>query len=89
MNAPRKRILITTFGSLGDLHPYIALALELKRRGHAPLIASFDLHRAAVEASGLEFRAVRPGLEVFGDIEAVVAWLDGTPIRIANPEALN
>jgi phosphoglycerate dehydrogenase-like enzyme len=22
-------------------------------------------------------------------IEAVVAWLDGTPIRIANPEALN
>jgi hypothetical protein len=22
-------------------------------------------------------------------IEAVVAWLDGTPIRIANPEASN
>ena len=26
------RIVLTTFGSLGDLHPYLALALELKRR---------------------------------------------------------
>jgi len=31
----RKRILFSTVGSLGDLHPHIGLALELKRRGHA------------------------------------------------------
>jgi UDP:flavonoid glycosyltransferase YjiC (YdhE family) len=75
MTAPPKRILIATFGSLGDLHPYIAMALELRRRGHMPVIASFDLHRAAVEAAGLEFRAVRPGMEIFGDIGSVVEKL--------------
>jgi hypothetical protein len=29
----RRRIVLTTFGSLGDLHPYIAVALGLKSRG--------------------------------------------------------
>ena len=73
-----KRILITTFGSLGDVHPYIALALELQHRGHLPVIASFDLHRGAVEAAGVAFHAVRPGLEVFGEIETVVRKLFGS-----------
>jgi rhamnosyltransferase subunit B len=73
-----KRILITTFGSLGDIHPYIAVARELQRRGHRPVIASFDLHREAVEAAGVGFHAVRPGLAVFGDIESVVRKLFGS-----------
>jgi hypothetical protein len=29
-----KRIVISTFGSLGDIHPKIALGLELRKRGH-------------------------------------------------------
>jgi UDP:flavonoid glycosyltransferase YjiC (YdhE family) len=73
-----KRILITTFGSLGDVHPYVAVALELQRRGHHPVIASFDLHRGAVEAAGVAFHAVRPGLEVFGELETVVRKLFGS-----------
>jgi UDP:flavonoid glycosyltransferase YjiC (YdhE family) len=32
------RILITTFGSYGDLHPYLALALGLEQRGHRPVM---------------------------------------------------
>ena len=32
------RIVLATFGSLGDLHPVLALAFELRRRGHAPEI---------------------------------------------------
>ena len=76
-NAP-KRILIATFGSLGDIHPYIAVALELQRRGHHPVIASFDLHRGAVQAAGVAFHAVRPGLEVFGSIESVARKLFGS-----------
>ena len=31
-----RRVVLLTFGSLGDLHPYIALALELRARGHRP-----------------------------------------------------
>jgi rhamnosyltransferase subunit B len=78
MTRAAKRILITTFGSLGDIHPYVAVALELQRRGHQPCIASFDLHRAAVEAAGVAFHPVRPGLEVFGSLETVARRLFGS-----------
>lgn len=54
------RILLTTFGSLGDIHPYIALALELKRRGHIPILATSGFYRPKVEALGIEFRPLRP-----------------------------
>ena len=73
-----KRILLTTFGSLGDVHPYIAQALELQKRGHVPVIGTFDLHRSVVEGAGIEFRAIRPGLDVFGDMETVAQKLFGS-----------
>ena len=47
------RVMLTTFGSLGDLHPYIAIALKLKERGHEPVVATMDLFRAKVEKVGL------------------------------------
>lgn len=55
-----KRIVLTTYGSLGDLHPYIALALELKQRGHQAVIATNELYRSNVQAEGIEFHPVRP-----------------------------
>ena len=70
-----KKILFATFGSLGDLHPYIALALELKRRGHQPVIASFALYREAVQAEGIAFAPMRPDIERFGDKAAIVRRL--------------
>ena len=70
-----KRILFATYGSLGDLHPYIALALALKQRGHHPLIASFGIHRAAVEAEGITFATLRPDIEQFGGVADVVRRL--------------
>jgi UDP:flavonoid glycosyltransferase YjiC (YdhE family) len=54
------RIVITTFGSLGDLHPYLAIALELKRRGHEAIVATGECYREYVESRGLGFRPVRP-----------------------------
>src|SRR5215469_14292303 len=56
----RRRIVLTTFGSLGDLHPYIAVALGLQARGHEAVIATSGFYRQKVEALGLGFRAVRP-----------------------------
>ena len=53
------RVMLTTFGSLGDLHPYIAIALKLKERGHEPVVATMDLFRAKVEEAGLTFRSIR------------------------------
>ena len=70
-----KRIVFSTFGSLGDLHPYVGVARELVRRGHRPLIASFEEHRAAVAAAGLEFAPLRPAMESFGDRAAMIEQL--------------
>ncbi len=61
------RIIFNTFGSLGDLHPYLALAIELKRRGHQPVLATSELYREKVEREGVEFAAVRPDLADLGD----------------------
>lgn len=54
------RILFSTFGSLGDIHPYIAVALAARARGHEPIIATSPRYRSKIEALGLSFRAVRP-----------------------------
>jgi rhamnosyltransferase subunit B len=55
-----KRVILTTHGTLGDLHPYLAIALELQRRGHRPVIATSEYHRRKIEAVGLAFHPVRP-----------------------------
>ncbi len=57
-----RRIVITTFGSLGDLHPCVALALELKARGHTVVIATSEFYRQKIETLGIGFRSVRPDL---------------------------
>lgn len=53
-------IVLNTFGSLGDLHPYLALALGLKARGHHPVLATSAVYRRKVEAEGIGFAPVRP-----------------------------
>src|SRR6266404_6131625 len=55
-----KRILIATIGSLGDLHPCLALAVELQRRGHRVEISSTPYYRSRVEELGIAFRPLRP-----------------------------
>lgn len=57
-----KRIVLTTHGTLGDLHPYLAIALELQKRGHRPVIATSEYYRQKIEAAGLEFHPVRPDI---------------------------
>lgn len=56
------RILIHAFGSYGDIHPYMGLALELQRRGHQPVIATSFIYRQKIEAEGIVFRGIRPEL---------------------------
>jgi len=66
------RIILTTFGSLGDLHPYLAVGLELKRRGHQVVIATHGLYRERVEAMQLEHAPVRPNFDEWGDMTGVL-----------------
>lgn len=57
---PGKRIILTTYGSLGDLHPYIAIAQELQRRGQQPVLATSPDYRDKVESVGVEFFSMGP-----------------------------
>jgi rhamnosyltransferase subunit B len=42
-----RRIALTTLGSLGDPHPYIAIARTLGARGHEAVIATGAVERLA------------------------------------------
>src|ERR1044072_8377717 len=57
-----RRVVISTLGSFGDVHPYVAIALELKRRGHRPVIATSEIYREKTDALGLELHPVPPDL---------------------------
>ena len=56
------RIVLNTWGSFGDVHPYMAVALELRARGHRPVIATMEVYRERMEAAGLEIAPVRPNI---------------------------
>ena len=56
------RILLNPFGSLGDLHPFLALAIELQHRGHQATIATSEAYRAKVGTAGVGFAPVRPDI---------------------------
>ena len=58
----KKRVVFTTWGSFGDLHPFMALALELRKRGYISVIATSPIYREKVEAAGIAFHPVRPDL---------------------------
>ena len=77
------RIVLATFGSYGDLNPFLALGLELKRRGHEPVIATCEAYRADVERLGLAFAPVRPDLDKT-DLTLLARALD----RVKGPEVI-
>jgi len=54
------KIVLNTIGSLGDLNPYLGIALGLKSMGHAPTIATAEVYREYVEGAGVDFHPVRP-----------------------------
>ena len=57
------KIVICTFGSLGDVHPKIALGLELKRRGHKIIFALMEFYRDKIELLGFDFAPLRPNID--------------------------
>lgn len=56
------RIVLATGGSLGDLHPFIALGRALKSRGHEVGIATAVDYRDKIETAGLTFHQVGPSV---------------------------
>lgn len=58
----KKKFLLATMGTSGDLNPVIGLALELVQRGHGVTIASNSSHREKIERLGLDYLRLRPSL---------------------------
>lgn len=65
------RILLATHGSLGDLHPYIAVGKALLARGHSVRLAAAIDYRARVEAVGLQFAPFAPSIAELGEPEQI------------------
>jgi rhamnosyltransferase subunit B len=57
------RIVLSNIGTFGDTNPLIAIALELKRRGHTPVMALPAVYEPKIRPLGLEFHAVRPDID--------------------------
>ncbi|MGY4398841.1 UDP:flavonoid glycosyltransferase YjiC (YdhE family) [Sphingomonas sp. UYAg733] len=60
---PMRRIVLTTVGTLGDLHPFIAIALALRSRGFSPVLAVPEDQVEKCVQAGLDAVGVRPGFD--------------------------
>lgn len=79
-----RRILLATFGTLGDVYPFVAIARALAARGLEPLIAAPAMHRRTIEGEGIAYAPIRPDMQ---DIcEALGTDLPGAyRIMLGNP----
>jgi len=57
------RILLTSWGSFGDVYPYVGLAFALKDRGHRPMLATAEFYRPLIESLGFEFHSMGPMID--------------------------
>lgn len=60
MSVAARHIVLTTFGSLGDIQPFLAIGSALAERGYRVTVATSEVYGETVEAASLRFRAVRP-----------------------------
>jgi rhamnosyltransferase subunit B len=65
-------VMLPTLGSSGDVHPFIALGLAMKQRGHRVTVLTNPLFRELIESQELEFLPL-------GNLEAA-------QVAIGNPD---
>ncbi len=75
------RIIITCFGSYGDLFSYVALGKALQLRGHEVVLGTSGIFREKVEAEGVPFRHLRCSLDQYDTPEALRDFL----LRVFDP----
>jgi UDP:flavonoid glycosyltransferase YjiC (YdhE family) len=70
------KVAIATLGTQGDVQPYMALALELERRGHDVVLGSNSDFEGFVTSHGLKFHNLEIEIQSFiaqGPVEQIVA----------------
>src|SRR3954470_21046625 len=59
------RIAIATIGTLGDVQPFVALALALKKRGYSPVIGTTNDFEPFVTENGIEYFSLGGDVQAF------------------------
>src|SRR5688572_6826040 len=59
------RIAIAAIGTMGDVQPFVALALALKKRGHTPIICTTGDFHQFVTSHGIEFHNLGADVQAF------------------------
>ena len=72
------KILITTYGTLGDVQPYVALGKGLLHCGHQVILGTSERFRDFVEDHGLTFGHMDEGLLAIIDTDMGKAMLENT-----------
>jgi rhamnosyltransferase subunit B len=72
--SPSLHVLLPTMGSAGDVHPFIALGIELKARGHRATILTNPIFQELIESQGLGFMAVGTAEEANAVIANPELW---------------
>jgi UDP:flavonoid glycosyltransferase YjiC (YdhE family) len=75
------RILLASWGSYGDVYPYVGVAFALKDRGHHPVLATAEFYRGLIEPLGFEFHPTGPMIDPSDDA-TIARVLD--PVRGAD-----
>ncbi|MEP0873276.1 glycosyltransferase [Trichocoleus desertorum AS-A10] len=70
------RIVVTTLGTLGDLHPMIAIALELRQRGHEVMFVTHQVYQFKLAALSFEFHPMRPNFTAMNDPQEMARIMD-------------
>lgn len=78
------RVHVLTFGSRGDVQPYVALCARLKKEGHTPILVAGAEFAPMAEARGIAFRPIHANAEQLLRSESGQAWLRSG----ANPVAM-
>ena len=53
-----RTVLLPTFGSSGDVNPFVAIGRELQRRGYRAILITNPYFRKQIEMAGLDFIAI-------------------------------
>lgn len=76
------RIVVITFGTYGDVAPYVGLSAALLAAGHEVAVASQAPHQALIERAGLEYRFLpKDTEEATRESEFAQELLDGARMR--------
>ncbi|MFJ7208095.1 glycosyltransferase [Streptomyces sp. NPDC098789] len=82
------KVSLQTFGTRGDVHPFVALGIGMRERGHDVSVATSVDFRPMVEEAGLEFREIPGNSADYFAAPAVIKAIRKSPSSIRTAMAM-